>query len=425
MPPLALVDLTDVDSKTGTGNVVVMQGSPTITTPTIASFVNSAHDHSNAAGGGQLTSAAFASITGTGAAVFATSPSITTPTITGQLKAAVGTAAAPSVSGPAGTSGMFVTATPTVGFSLAGVQKLLADVNGRVLIGDNTAQDYLSVGGTGWSAISESVRVGAINTLIANNLRGGNSGADDSYRTIKTHAVVGYAGISFGYPGRITFFVSGQIATTADAVVVPASITKFTNLGVRIQKGTGELADPSDLLHVATTGSANALRVADATGNSGFGAAPLSAGYRMYVTETAGTAITGSTVSGVSVYAQTAGALSGNAAASYCIWAHRNSTLGAFDITSPLVLVEDATASTGNLQRWRKQGADVAVLSPTGNLTLAGLTASRPVRTTAGKVLESFQVAAQADSTAILLADLVTDFNALLAKHRTQGLMAT
>lgn len=36
-------------------------GSPTITTPTIASFTNSQHNHSNAAGGGQLTSAGIAS----------------------------------------------------------------------------------------------------------------------------------------------------------------------------------------------------------------------------------------------------------------------------------------------------------------------------------------------------------------------------
>jgi hypothetical protein len=49
-----LTDLTDVTAKTGTGTVVVMQGSPTLTTPTIASFVNATHDHTNAAGGGQL-----------------------------------------------------------------------------------------------------------------------------------------------------------------------------------------------------------------------------------------------------------------------------------------------------------------------------------------------------------------------------------
>lgn len=44
---------TGVTSSTGTTNVV-LSGSPTIVTPTIASFANAAHDHSNAAGGGQI-----------------------------------------------------------------------------------------------------------------------------------------------------------------------------------------------------------------------------------------------------------------------------------------------------------------------------------------------------------------------------------
>ena len=39
---------------TGTGSAV-FDGSPTIVTPTIASFANSAHDHADAAGGGQIT----------------------------------------------------------------------------------------------------------------------------------------------------------------------------------------------------------------------------------------------------------------------------------------------------------------------------------------------------------------------------------
>lgn len=51
---LALADLSDVAAKTGTGTTVVMQGSPTLTTPTIADFTNAGHTHQNAAGGGQL-----------------------------------------------------------------------------------------------------------------------------------------------------------------------------------------------------------------------------------------------------------------------------------------------------------------------------------------------------------------------------------
>lgn len=48
---------TGVTSSTGTANVV-LSGSPTIVTPTIASFVNATHSHLNAAGGGTITAAA-------------------------------------------------------------------------------------------------------------------------------------------------------------------------------------------------------------------------------------------------------------------------------------------------------------------------------------------------------------------------------
>jgi hypothetical protein len=49
-----LTDLSDVTAKSGSGTTVLMQGSPSITTPTIASFANSAHTHQNAAGGAKL-----------------------------------------------------------------------------------------------------------------------------------------------------------------------------------------------------------------------------------------------------------------------------------------------------------------------------------------------------------------------------------
>lgn len=46
---------TQIMAVTGSGTTVVMAGSPTITTPTIASFTNATHDHTNAAGGGLLS----------------------------------------------------------------------------------------------------------------------------------------------------------------------------------------------------------------------------------------------------------------------------------------------------------------------------------------------------------------------------------
>src|ERR1043166_3689153 len=55
-----LVTAASAASTTGSGNVV-LASSPTIVTPTIASFTNATHNHQNAAGGGTLDAAAIAS----------------------------------------------------------------------------------------------------------------------------------------------------------------------------------------------------------------------------------------------------------------------------------------------------------------------------------------------------------------------------
>ena len=73
-----------------TGTLATLAGSETftnktLTTPTIGSFANAAHNHQDAAGGGQLALAAFSSTTGSGAVVGASSPTITTPTISGAI----------------------------------------------------------------------------------------------------------------------------------------------------------------------------------------------------------------------------------------------------------------------------------------------------------------------------------------------------
>lgn len=52
---IATTDLTDVTAVTGSGTTIVFNNSPTIVTPTIASFVNANHSHADAAGGGTLT----------------------------------------------------------------------------------------------------------------------------------------------------------------------------------------------------------------------------------------------------------------------------------------------------------------------------------------------------------------------------------
>ena len=82
---------------TGTaGTAVVLSGSPTITTPTIADLTNAQHSHQNAAGGGALSTSALTSgtlpvarggtgvttSTGSTSVVLSGSPTIATPTIT-------------------------------------------------------------------------------------------------------------------------------------------------------------------------------------------------------------------------------------------------------------------------------------------------------------------------------------------------------
>lgn len=70
-------------ASTGTGSLV-RATSPTIVTPVIASFATAQHDHDDAAGGGQIGSAAIAAAekTGSGDIVCQVAPSITEPVIT-------------------------------------------------------------------------------------------------------------------------------------------------------------------------------------------------------------------------------------------------------------------------------------------------------------------------------------------------------
>ena len=54
---------------------------PVLTSPAIDTFASALHDHEDAAGGGQLALAAFSSVTGSGAVVGATSPTLVTPVL--------------------------------------------------------------------------------------------------------------------------------------------------------------------------------------------------------------------------------------------------------------------------------------------------------------------------------------------------------
>lgn len=51
---MGALDLSDISAKSGTGTTVLFQDTPTLLTPTIASFANANHSHLNVAGGGTL-----------------------------------------------------------------------------------------------------------------------------------------------------------------------------------------------------------------------------------------------------------------------------------------------------------------------------------------------------------------------------------
>lgn len=83
---IALADLSDVAAKSGTGTTVLMQGSPTITTPTIGSMTNAQHNHADAAGGGQLGTAALVDE----AVTFAKMQHVTASRLLGRLPGSTG-----------------------------------------------------------------------------------------------------------------------------------------------------------------------------------------------------------------------------------------------------------------------------------------------------------------------------------------------
>jgi hypothetical protein len=126
----ALIELSDVDAKTGTGTTVVMQGSPTLTTPVIADFSSATHSHQNAAGGGTLDAAAIAAGTLNSARLAAKNKTVTriiyieNPAATDELPIAYVPDAATMVAVRA------VTDVGTVNFNIEKRVKLTPDVAG-------------------------------------------------------------------------------------------------------------------------------------------------------------------------------------------------------------------------------------------------------------------------------------------------------
>lgn len=117
--------------------------SPVITTPTIASFTNATHNHSNAAGGGQLTISSMSSTTGSGAVVGATAPTLVTPVLGVATATSVNKVAltAPATSATLTiANGKTLTASNTLAFTgTDSTSMAFPSTSGTVLTADSTA----------------------------------------------------------------------------------------------------------------------------------------------------------------------------------------------------------------------------------------------------------------------------------------------
>ena len=137
---------------TGSGSVVLAT-SPTIVTPTIASFTNATHSHTNAAGGGTLVGASalsdystafVTSITGTANQVIA---SASVGGVTLSLPQSIHTGATPTFAGitNAGTLALSATGANVITLATNGTTRLTVASNGAATFSGNVAAPYLGL----------------------------------------------------------------------------------------------------------------------------------------------------------------------------------------------------------------------------------------------------------------------------------------
>ena len=112
--------------------------------------------------------AALTDETGTGANVFATSPTVASPTFTSQATFAAGTAAAPTITTTGDTNtGIFFPAADTIAFAEGGAEAMRIDSSSNVGIGTTSPSTY--VGASGGLVVAQDVTLVNNTTQPANN----------------------------------------------------------------------------------------------------------------------------------------------------------------------------------------------------------------------------------------------------------------
>lgn len=190
----------------------------TLTTPTIASFANSNHNHTNSAGGGLLAITAFSSSTGSGAVVGATSPSLTTPSL--------GVATATSINKVA------ITAPATSATLTIANGKTLTSNNSLTFTGtDSTSMAFPSSSGTVLTADStatvtnKSISASQVNsgTIGTDRLGSGTADSTKFLRGDSTWQVISGGGTPGGSPNQFQFNNAGAFGGTSNFLYTSAT----------------------------------------------------------------------------------------------------------------------------------------------------------------------------------------------------------